>query len=153
NPGPRLPFGWIGAAQTAAEFQGALSDFTSNTPANGLGTYFGGKGWPQYDFPASAFPGGPPPAKVPSGQRALFDTPLADKSSSYDILANLYMLTSGGTSFKQVVGGNGGTSDGTSTIQLVPDGTTDGSGKLETQLQVAMVVGAPVIPQNTVFVG
>jgi hypothetical protein len=151
NPGPRLPFGWIGAAQTADELQAELRDFTSNGAANHLGTYFDGKGWPRYDLPASAFTGGTPPIKVPSGQDAIYDTPLADKSSSYDILANLFMLTSGGTTFKQVVGGNGGTSDGTSTIQLVPDGTTDGSGKLETQLQVGMVVGGPSVVQGKGF--
>ena len=36
-PGPRLPYGWVGSAQTVQQFQAATSDFLSDDPAlNGL---------------------------------------------------------------------------------------------------------------------
>jgi hypothetical protein len=153
NPGPRLPFGWIGAAQTPEEFQAAIAAFTSTGPQNGLGSYFDGKGWPTYDLPGSAFPAGAPPIKIPSGQDAIQDTPLADKSSSYDILANLYMLTSGGTTAKQVVGGAAAFSDGSNTLYIVA--TPDQQAKLEQELQRGMILtmaggsGGPAVPAGT----
>ncbi len=153
NPGPRLPFGWIGAAQTPAEFQADISAFTQTGAQNGLGSYFDGKGWPTYDTPASAFPAGAPSIKIPSGQDAIQDTPLADKSSSYDILANLYMLTSGGTTAKQVVGGAAAFSDGSNTLYIVA--TPDQQAKLEQELQPGMLVdnaggsGGPAVPAGT----
>ena len=153
NPGPSLPFGWIGAAQSSTEFQAALSAFTSTGAGNGLGAYFGGQGWPTYDLPPSAFPGGAPPIKVPSGQDAIQDTPLADKSSSYDILSNLYTLTSGGTTPKQVVGGAGAFTDGSNTLYIVA--TPDQRAKLEQELQKGMVLttsagsNGPSVPPGT----
>lgn len=45
-------YGWVGAAQSVAEFQKALADFTSDNPAlNGLGSYFGGLGWNKFYVP------------------------------------------------------------------------------------------------------
>jgi hypothetical protein len=139
NPGPRLPYGWIGAAQTPAEFQAALSAFASNTPANGLGSYFDGKGWPEYDFPAGAFPGGTPPIKVPSGQDVPQDTPLANKPSSYDILGNLYMLTSGGTTPIKVVNAGGSFSNNTKTLYILAN-----TGLLQAALKYTLQAGMAV---------
>jgi hypothetical protein len=152
NPGPSLPYGWIGAAQTPAEFQASMASFTSDGQQNGLGDYFGGKGWPIYNMPSSAYPAGQPLAKIPAGQNVPADTPLADKSSSYDILANLYLLSSGGTGFKAVAGGIAAYSDGSSKFYLRAN--ADDKPKLEQALQRGMVIansesGAPDIPPGT----
>ncbi|MFO0810254.1 MAG: hypothetical protein U0746_16655 [Gemmataceae bacterium] len=150
NPGPRLPYGWIGAAQTAAEFQAALANFTSNTSANGLGAYFpNGQGWPRYNTPAGAFPSGIPSIKVPSGQDVPLDTPLADKPSSYDILSNLYTLSSGGTTPIKVINAGGSFSNGTTTLYILANSSALQAAlrySLQPGMGVALAGGQPTGP-------
>jgi len=168
-PGPRLPFGWVGSAQTVGQFQKAMAEFLGVGPSNGLGQYFGlapGKqapdyrGWTQYNFdvtngvsPAFAKP---PLIKIPSGQDALANTPLGDVSSTFDVQANAYMLTSGGTDAKQVLGAGTAFSNGTKSLYIVAN-TPALQNILKTQLQKGMVVklpsggpNAPVVPAGTV---
>lgn len=168
-PGPRLPYGWVGSSQTVDQFQKAAADFLSLGPANGLGSYFGlsgsnqapnYNGWTQYNFTVSnnispAF-AKRPLIKLPSGQDALADTPLGDVSSSFDVLANSYMLTSGGTDAKQVLGAGSAFSDGSKSLYIVAN-TPALRNILREQLQERMVVkllnggpNAPVVPPGTV---
>lgn len=99
------PYGWIGAAQTASQLQAKIAAFTaSNTPdqpnANGLGQYFGGKGYPHYYYPDPSAAG----IKLPSGQNLFGDSPYNDVRSSYD--NDRYALVSGGTTtIMQTIGG------------------------------------------------
>jgi hypothetical protein len=168
-PGPRLPYGWIGSSQTVDQFQKAAAEFLSLGPTNGLGSYFGlsgdnvapnYNGWTQYNFDVTngvspAF-GKTPLIKLPSGQDALSDSPLGDVSSSYDVNANSYMLTSGGTDAKQVLGAGSAFTNGSKSLYVVAN-TPALQNILRTQLQKGMVVklpnggpGAPVVPAGTV---
>ena len=95
----------------------------------------------------------PPLTKIPSAQDAVADSPLGDVSSSYDVNANSYMLTSGGTGAKQVLGAGSAFSDGSSTLYIVAN-TPALQNILKTQLQDGMVVsvsgqGAPNVPAGT----
>jgi hypothetical protein len=141
NPGPRLPYGWIGAALTLPEFQNAVN----NIITTGLGQYFGASnGWPTYYFPANRFPDGTP-LKIPSGQDVLSDSPLVHHTTSYDApITNHYLLTSGGTSAIQVPGAGGGWSRGT-TLYLLAD-TLSAQQNLQNQLQTNMVVTGGNVP-------
>lgn len=92
------PFGWIGADKSIAQLQGPLNIFTStnpdpNTNANGLGNYFGGRGYPKYYIPAAnqALTG----IKVPAGQNLALESPVTDGRSSWD--QNRFILTSAGS--------------------------------------------------------
>jgi hypothetical protein len=156
NPGPRLPYGWIGAAQSPDEFQKAVNDFTSNDRnINGLGDYFGGQGWPQYYLPAGRFPGETVPVKIPSGQDVISDSPLARHTTSYDApISNHFMLTSGGTENFSLVGAGGAYSNGTTTLRIVAN-TSALQQILKEQLHVGMDLtlstqsGAPTVPAGT----
>ncbi len=168
-PGPRLPFGWVGSAQTVEQFQKAAAEFLSLGAANGLGSYFGlsgdnqapnYNGWTQYNFDVtnnvSPVFSKPPIIKIPSGQDAIANTPLADKNSTFSIPANAFMLTSGGTAPRSVLGAGGAFTNGTKTLYLVAN-TPALETLLKTQLQKGMVVGlasgqqgAPTVPAGTV---
>jgi hypothetical protein len=156
NPGPRLPYGWIGAAQSLDGFLQSVNDFTSNDKnLNGLGDYFGGQGWPQYYLPANRFPGGTVPVKIPSGQDVISDSPLARHTTSYDApISNHFLLTSGGTDNFSLVGAGGAYSDGTTTLRIVAN-TPALQQILEEQLHEMMDVtiapqpGAPTVPAGT----
>jgi hypothetical protein len=161
-PGPRLPYGWIGSPQTPAELQNKIAAFVSNDQTTeGLGAYFTtadmiSHGWPQYNLPASAFPGGLPNTKVPSGQDTVYDSPLKGTASTYDVRSNLYMLSSGGTTPIQVVNAGPAYSDGSSTLYLLAN-SAELQAALEYSLQPGMVVtptgqgGVPVplVPPGT----
>jgi hypothetical protein len=134
-PGPRLPYGWVGAALTLPDFQAAMNNILNT----GLGQYFGGKGWPQYLFPSNLFPGGTP-LKIPSGQAALSDSPLVDHRTSYDApIVNHYLLTSGGTAPINLVGAGGAYTDGTTTLRLVAN-TLSLQQTIKLELTTGMVV-------------
>lgn len=161
-PGPRLPYGWVGSAQTVAQFQKGAADFLSTGPANGLGVYFGAnKGWTQYNYNVKNN-GSPafsttPLIKIPSGQDALADSPLGDVSSNYEVTANAYMLTSGGTDAKQVLGAGSAFSNGSKSLYIVAN-TPALQNILKTQLQngmrVALSAGQknpPNVPAGTVI--
>ncbi|MBL9172702.1 MAG: hypothetical protein JNL10_04135 [Verrucomicrobiales bacterium] len=105
NPGP---YGWIGSTNTSGELQAKIHLFT--TPKNSLlGTYFSTNGWPTYNMP-------PDPLgqiKIPAGQNVFAQSPLAGALSSYDVLNNHFMLSSGGTAPIRVnIGGQGTASTG-----------------------------------------
>lgn len=141
-------FGWIGASQTVQQFQNAMTAFTSANTANdpnlnGLGLYFDGLGYPKLYNPNEIVAG----IKLPSGANAITLSPLGDHRSAYD--QNQYELTSGGDGPIEVVGGNGGFTDGTTIMQLVP------AAKLEV-LRKGMVVtlapgqpSGPAVPTGT----
>jgi len=122
-PIPNVPtatpqaFGWTGAAQMTKTLQDAIGNFTSNDPSlNGLGQYFGGKGWPKFIIPTTTT------IKVPSGTNVIADSPFFDRRTSYATFGpiNQYELTSGGSAAIEVPGGNGGFSNGTNILKLVP---------------------------------
>jgi hypothetical protein len=107
-------YGWIGARHSylgAGGLQAAIEKFTSNTADNGLGSYFGGKGWPTYfnpNYNSAANPG--VGLRIPGGANIFFDSPLADRRSSYDVPfgpGNHWMLSSGGEGpIQYALGGN-----------------------------------------------
>jgi hypothetical protein len=83
----QAPYGWIGSGKSldpaaADSFQNALADFTRTNPAgsnvNGLGTYFGGRGYPSY---VSIDPGN---VKLPGGFN-LFDVSPAGPNGLADV--------------------------------------------------------------------
>ncbi len=80
--GTQGPYGWVGSAKSLSDFQGALADFTkTNTGGNnvnGLGSYFGGRGYPSY---LQVSPGD---IKLPSGFN-LFDVSPARPNGLADI--------------------------------------------------------------------
>lgn len=105
----RGPYGWIGSIDSPSLLQSQILAFTS--PSNSLlGSYFGTNGWPVYNMP-------PDPAgerKIPAGQNIFAQSPLAGALSSYDVLNNHFMLSSGGTGpIKVNIGGQGTASSGT----------------------------------------
>jgi hypothetical protein len=92
-------FGWTGAKNSITDVQKVVTNFTSNNPTlNGLGQYFGGRGWPQYYNPTSTL------QKIPGGANILVNSPLTDKRSPYNQL--FYLLTSNGA-FRIQYGTNG----------------------------------------------
>lgn len=104
----RQPYGWIGANYTADGLRDKLRTFASSGTANGLGTYFGGKGWPVFNMPDLD------DIKIPSGNTIFAESPLAAKVSKYN--ANWYTLSSGGdtkTPLRYNIGGQGVATSGT----------------------------------------
>lgn len=82
------PYGWIGASQTAEQFQQVFQNFTSSDPnQHHLGQYFGGKGYTKYYFPDSIQPDSG--IKLPSGAQAIGDSPFSGHPSSYDDYMNM----------------------------------------------------------------
>lgn len=105
----RGPYGWIGSTNSSGDLQARLQAFIA--PNNTLlGSYFGTNGWPVYALP-------PDPlgeVKIPAGQNVFAQSPLAGALSSYDVLNNHFMLSSGGTAPIRVnIGGQGTASTGT----------------------------------------
>lgn len=161
NPGPRLPFAWIGSSQTMEQFQAALADLTSDDPnRHGMGTYFHDeaskvdRGWTFYNFPADKFPDGLPGIKVPSGQAVFQDSPLGIHNSSYDIQNNLWMLTSGGAGPISVPGGASSMTDGVKREVTFALGEVP---KVTQYMQVGMAISTNeagfAIPPGTVVSG
>jgi hypothetical protein len=75
--------------------QGLIDQFTSTVPGQNnplLGTYFGGKGYDQYYFPA----GGAFGKKIPAGYHLLRDSPKNAANSPYVQTPAHWTLTSGG---------------------------------------------------------
>jgi hypothetical protein len=95
-------YGWIGAKQDYlgdGSLQAEIKKFTSDNSENGLGRYFGGKGWPTYFNPndSAADPG--VGLRIPGGANIIFESPLAGIRSSYSRpygANNHWMLSSGG---------------------------------------------------------
>ena len=103
-------FGWIGAKTPytgAGSLQEAIKKFTSDTSANGLGTYFedGTKdlGWPTFFNPTyNADTNASVGIKIPSGSSLFQDSPLGDHRSPYLLPPpygsnNHWTLSSGGS--------------------------------------------------------
>ncbi len=106
-------YGWIGARQSylgVGSLQAAIEKFTSHTKANGLGNYFGGRGWPTYFNPSYSASNPQAGIRIPGGANILFESPLAGIRSSYDQPYgpnNHWMLSSGGTGpIQYALGGN-----------------------------------------------
>ncbi|HMO65182.1 MAG TPA: hypothetical protein PKE47_08180 [Verrucomicrobiota bacterium] len=112
----RGPYGWIGATNTTQNLQGRIRAFTAPGGAM-LGTYFGTNGWPFYNIPPD--PQGE--LKIPAAQNIFAQSPLAGANSSYDVLNNHFMLSSGGTGpIKVSIGGEGTASSG-NVLTLTPN--------------------------------
>ena len=95
--GSNLPYGWVGAGQSTAEFQGAVQNFTSSNQAvNGLGQYFDGRGWNQFFVPDPAAMG----SKLPATKNVFALSPLNLGVSAYYTGSNSgiqnHILASGG---------------------------------------------------------
>jgi hypothetical protein len=106
------PYGWIGSGKSldpgaADSFQNALADFTKTNPngsnVNGLGTYFGGRGYPSYvsiDPGNVKLPGGFNLFDVsPAGPNGLADVNYYKKLADGSVIGSQrqYTLTSAGT--------------------------------------------------------
>ncbi|WP_165251234.1 hypothetical protein [Paludisphaera soli] len=114
NTNVKRDYGWIGAKQSYLQgpnsLQAAIANFTGNTPANGLGTYFGGRGWPTFFNPNYGPTNRGVGLRIPGGANILFASPLAGIRSSYSRPFgpnNHWMLSSGGTGpIQYALGGN-----------------------------------------------
>ena len=118
------PFGWVGTSQPLDAFQKVLADFTSTNPSNknvnGLGEYFGGKGYPSY------YPVDPSSLKLPSGQNLFLASPVAPVPLS-DIF---YVKTfNDGSSIKQPVYALTTAGDGPALLGIGGDVNVPSSGK------------------------
>jgi hypothetical protein len=87
--------GWTGANGQIAGLQAKIRLFTADNNTL-LGKYFGGKGWPFYNFPGAVVDPSVP-LKIPSGANIFPGSPLKGDGdrSSYD--NEKYLLSSGGT--------------------------------------------------------
>lgn len=143
NPGP---FGWIGSTNSSGDLQARIQAFTASTNSL-LGSYFGTRGWPIYNMP-------PDPlgqVKIPAGQNIFAQSPLAGALSSYDVLNNHFMLSSGGTAPIRVnIGGQGTAASGT-TLTLSPN--EDVSKVLQLQPGDSVVGHAPAGQPNPIQPG
>jgi hypothetical protein len=96
------PLGWTGSIENEKFLQDAIIEFIGPGKKGKLGNYFGGKGWPYYNFPGFKPDGSSGiMAKIPSGANLFPQSPLLDVRSSYadgvTWTQNQYMLSSGGT--------------------------------------------------------
>ncbi|WP_165070584.1 hypothetical protein [Paludisphaera rhizosphaerae] len=106
NTNVKRDYGWIGAKQSylgVGSLQTAIRAFTSDTPANGLGSYFRTKGknlgWPTFFNPNYSAANEKVGLRIPGGANILFASPLANIRSSYSRPFgpnNHWMLSSGG---------------------------------------------------------
>ncbi len=102
QPPAAPPFGWVGTSLTIDQLQSAFASFTSSN--SGLGTYFGGMGYPSYYAPPDV-----DSIKLPSGQNLFLQSPFNTGSnlSSFSDLQTfpdgsnvnlpLYALSDGGS--------------------------------------------------------
>ena len=123
------PLGWTGSIQPEDFLQPFLRKFTKGDPKNPnelLGQYFGGYGWPYYNFPGASPDSDKVLLKIPSGSNLFPQSPLINVKSSYfsgnDWHDDRYMLSSGGTGPVKASIGNGVIIDqpGSQTIHLSP---------------------------------
>lgn len=87
SPAQTADFGWVGSSQSNQDFQTALKNFGSTNPntttnTNGLGQYFGGKGWPAYLTLQDQN------IKMPAGQNVFLAAPSVDGGTA-DIFLNV----------------------------------------------------------------
>ncbi len=122
------PYGWTGSTKDANFLQPLIGKFiadgTTAQPNSLLGQYFGGKGWPYYNFPGVETDK-KMMIKIPSGANIFPQSPILDVRSSYSDgvswQLNKYMLSSGGTDPVFVtIGWAGGTPDqsGSTTLHI-----------------------------------
>ena len=98
------PYGWTGSTKDDNFLQPLIRKFIANgttaQPNALLGQYFGGKGWPYYNFPGVETDK-KLMIKIPSGANIFPQSPILDVRSSYsDGVSwqnNKYMLSSGGS--------------------------------------------------------
>ncbi len=96
-------YGWLATDRNTSQFSGAMRNFINNAGTASVGSYFGGRGWPQYYNPASG------DLNIPSGANLFDDSPLTVNPgyvhlSSYD--SNRWLLTSSGDA--PITAGGGG---------------------------------------------
>ncbi len=89
-------YGWTGAIIDIATLQREIREFTRTENNVYLGQYFGGRGWPFYNFP-NVITDPNVPIKIPSGANIFPQSSLKGSGdrSSYD--NDKYLLSSGGT--------------------------------------------------------
>jgi hypothetical protein len=127
-------FGWTGADNTNEFLQANLRKFTADNNTL-LGEYFGGKGWPYYNFP------NPSnlktiPMKIPSGANVFAQSPIKGVPSSYGDgtwETDKYMLSSGGTAPIQTAIGWSGT------VNNQPGSTVINLDSINTQAKFAFI--------------
>jgi hypothetical protein len=109
-------FGWTGSVDSIEFLQSRIGDFTANNNVL-LGQYFGGKGWPFYNFP-NVIVDPSVPIKVPSGANIFPQSPMKGLGarSSYD--NEKYLLSSGGTGKISVTMGAEGDQSGLENNQI-----------------------------------
>ncbi|MBX3734199.1 MAG: hypothetical protein KF791_16610 [Verrucomicrobiae bacterium] len=142
----RGPYGWIGSTNSSGELQAKIQAFTASSNLL-LGTYFGTNGWPVYNMPPDALGH----VKIPAGQNIFAQSPLAGALSSYDVLNNHFMLSSGGTAPIRVnIGGQGTVATG-NVLTLSPN--EDVSKVLQIQPGFAVIGHPPAGQQNPIQPG
>jgi len=127
-------FGWTGAINPNEFLQENIRIFTDDKNTL-LGQYFGGKGWPFYNFP------NPDnlktiPMKIPSGANVFAQSPIKGVPSSYGDgtwQSDKYMLSSGGTKPIQTAIGWSGT------VNNQPGSTVLNLNTIDSQAQMAFI--------------
>jgi len=127
-------FGWTGADNTNEFLQENIRKFTADNNKL-LKEYFGGKGWPYYNFPN---PNNLKtiPMKIPSGANIFAQSPIKGVPSSYgdgSWETNKYMLSSGGTAPIQTAIGWSGT------VNNQPGSTVVNLDSINTQAKFAFI--------------
>jgi hypothetical protein len=107
------PLGWTGSIKGDDFLQPHLRNFTKGdekSPNALLGKYFGGKGWPYYNFPGASPDSDKVKLKIPSGANLFPQSPILNVNSSYydDVhwQTAKFMLSSNGTEAVKVDIGN-----------------------------------------------
>ena len=140
-------YGWTGAITLVDDLQKAIRKFTDddNTLLKG---YFGGKGWPYYNFPGVKEDKNMP-MKIPSGANIFPQSSILDVRSSYkkgdSWEEDKYMLSSGGdNAVSATIGWAGGKPDlkGSTTLHLF-QGDADAKKKLAFVQKGFLVEGRP----------
>jgi hypothetical protein len=112
------PFGWTGAIIKIDDLQVKIRKFAENNTENGLGQYFGGKGWPFYNFPG-ALTDPNVKIKIPSGANIFPQSPFSNGNGSRSSYNNeKYLLSSGGTGLISETIGAEGSQTGLSNNQV-----------------------------------
>jgi hypothetical protein len=156
--------GWTGSTKGADFLQPLLRKFIAGdktSPNELLGQYFGGYGWPHYNFAGDgAAPG--KMVKIPSGANIFPQSPLLDVRSSYadgkDWSKELYMLSSGGDAAVKVnIGAEGTQGSNPKNVLSLSAGTPKEKFDFLATIGNARVIGHspdekknPIVPGTTV---
>ena len=140
--------GWTGAIGSIADLQDKIKLFTADNAL--LGNYFGGKGWPFYNFPGAGVDPSVP-LKIPSGANIFPGSPLKGLGDRSSYNNEKYLLSSGGTGLITSIVGVSGDQSGLADKQ-VRLGPNEDQSKIDF-IEVGQVATGGPIPADTTVTG